>query len=82
MKIISFNVGTTHLMHFNQKIIHPTGETVQNKNNRAKLIKFNILSSVNNENADKAAKSWSCLSSSNEICFFMPESPKKYVANS
>jgi hypothetical protein len=52
MKIISFNVGTTHLMHFNQKIIHPTGETVQNKNNRAKLIKFNILSSVNNENAD------------------------------
>ena len=39
-------------MHFNQKIIHPTGETVQNKNNRAKLIKFNILSSVNNENAD------------------------------
>ena len=52
MKIISFNVGTTHLMHFNQRKVTPTGETTQNKNNRAKLIKFNILSSVNKENAD------------------------------
>ena len=52
MKIISFNVGTTHLMHFNQRKVFPTGETETNKIKRAKLIKFNILSSINKENAD------------------------------
>ena len=39
MKIISFNVGTTHLMHFNQRKVYPTGETTQNKIKRAKAKK-------------------------------------------
>ena len=52
MKIISFNIGTTHLMHFNRRVIHPTGETQEQKKNRVKELKFRILSAVNKENAD------------------------------
>ena len=47
-----FNIGNTNLMHFNRRVIHPTGETATQKKDRVKEIKFNILSAVNKENAD------------------------------
>ena len=52
MKIISFNVGTTHLMHFNKRVLSPLGETLKEKTNRSKLVKFNILSSLAKEKPD------------------------------
>ena len=48
----SFNIGTTHLMHFNKRTTYPLGETKKDKSNRVKELKFNILSAVNQENAD------------------------------
>jgi hypothetical protein len=52
MKIISFNVGTTHLMHYNKRVIAPKGETAVHKNERADIIKQTIEQSVTGEHAD------------------------------
>jgi hypothetical protein len=52
MKIISFNVGTTHLMHYNKRVIAPKGETTTHKNQRAVIIKQTIEQSVAEEHAD------------------------------
>ena len=52
MKIISFNVGTTHLMHYNKRVIAPKGETAVHKNERAAIIKQTIEKSVTEEHAD------------------------------
>ena len=52
MKIISFNVGTTHLMHYNKRLITPKGETTTHKNQRSAIIKQKILESVTKEHAD------------------------------
>ena len=52
MKIISFNVGTTHLMHYNKRVIAPKGETAVHKNERADIIKQTIEQSVTEEHAD------------------------------
>lgn len=52
LKIISFNVGTTHLMHFNKRLLSPFGETDKDRKKRSDKIKFEILNKVNKENID------------------------------
>jgi len=52
MNIVSFNVGTTHLMHFNKRTLSPLGEIEKDKIKRSKILKLKILSSVNKVNAD------------------------------
>ena len=52
MKLISFNVGTTHLMHYNKRLISPKGETNVHKNERSVIIKQTIETSVTGEHAD------------------------------
>ena len=42
-KIISFNVGSTHFMHFNRADRVTKGETVANKKKRSNLIKQIVL---------------------------------------
>jgi hypothetical protein len=52
MNIISFNVGTTHLMHYNKRTNYPLGEIEKDKIKRSKILKLKILSSVNKVKAD------------------------------
>ena len=52
MKIISFNVGTTHFMHFNKKQSYPLGETSTDKNKRSKILKYTILNNMRKEEPD------------------------------
>ena len=51
-KIISFNVGSTHFMHFNRADRGTKGETVANKKKRSNLIKQMIGQNILNSKAD------------------------------
>ena len=52
MKIISFNVATTHFMHFNKKQTYPLGEKVEDKKKRSKVLKYTILNNLRKEEPD------------------------------
>tara|TARA_B100000795_G_C22788464_1_gene435772 strand:+ start:1285 stop:2331 length:1047 start_codon:yes stop_codon:yes gene_type:complete len=52
MKIISFNVGTTHLMHFNKRLVSPFGEIAADKRKRVKNLHFEIKSQIKKEKPD------------------------------
>jgi hypothetical protein len=52
MKIISFNVGTTHLMHFNKRLVVPFGEIEADKRKRVKNLHFEIKSQIKKEKVD------------------------------
>ena len=51
-KILSFNVGTTHFMHFNKAERDTKGETLSDKTKRSRLIKQVIGENILNHNAD------------------------------
>ena len=51
-KILSFNVGTTHFMHFNKAERATKGETHADKTKRSHLIKQVIGENILNHNAD------------------------------
>ena len=52
MKIISFNIGTTHLMHFNKRTNYPLGEEEEDKRERVSHIKMIITDNISKEKAD------------------------------
>lgn len=51
-KIISFNVGSTHFMHFNRADIAKKGETASNKKKRTNLLKQMIGQNILNTKAN------------------------------